>query len=221
MRQLALRRALATLERLDGSLSAGEQLSYLHTALTGAFADVARAADVLGRAGRRLHQRFLDLVDATTQEHHRELTSAELDAIATDIVGEDARPADWYRCRYGTDPVAIHPTYFGLGEAGSDAADPERALLGDELARAVAIHPEPEIRRYLLWALTGEVEQPASGKGSRCCTPRGARRGVGEPSSCHCTCRGKDPSLPRPDALVERLGPLLRDLLGLGPADPG
>jgi len=218
MRQLARRRALATLERLDGNLSAGEQLSYLHTALTGAFADVARAADVLGRAGRHLHQRFVDLVDAATQEQHRELTPAELDAIATAIAGADARPADWYRCRYGTDPVVAHPTYFGLGDTRSDAADPERAVLGAELVRAVAIHPEPEIRRYLLWALTGEVEQaptPGSGRHSR--TSRVERNGTEEASSRH-GCQGRNPSPPRPDAILERLGPQLRDLLGLEPS---
>jgi len=222
MRQLARRRALATLERLDGDLSAGEQLSYLHTALTGAFADVARAADVLGRAGRRLHQRFLDVVDATTQEHRRELTSAELDAIATDIVGEDARPTDWYRCRYGTDPVVAHPAYFGYGDRGSDVADPECAVLGAELARAVAIHPEPEIRRYLLWALTGEVdEEPAPDKSLRSPMSGAGRRGTEEGSPGRCGGRSRTSPVPRPDALVERLGPLLQDLLGLEPSGLG
>jgi len=187
IRQVARIRGLAALDHLDTTMVVGRQLSYLHTVLAGALADAGRAADSLGRLGRSRHRSFQAAVEAEIRKNQRQPTSSEADRIARRIAGDGARYVDFYRCRYGADPLVDQPHFFGYAEEADVTWDPERAVTSRELLNAVSAHPEPDVRNFLLSALTGDA--PGGARDARV-----ARR---------------------PQQIVERLGPTLTDLLGL------
>ena len=189
MRQIARIRALDALDRLDMSMAPQRQLAYICTVVSAAIADAGRAADPLGRLGRNRHNVFLQAVEATSDKTAEDLTDSELDALARKVAGEKARYADFFRCRYGTDPLISQPGFFGVVSVPSPRWDPEQAAIRLELLRAIAAHPDREIREFLAWALTGVMPN------------RGRNKNV----------------VKRPKKIVERLGPVLSSLLDLDP----
>lgn len=189
MRQIARIRVLDALDRLDMSMAPQRQLAYICTVVSAAIADAGRAADPLGRLGRNRRNVFLQSVEATSHKAAEDLTNSELDALARQVTGQNARYADFFRCRYGTDPLISQPGFFGVASVSSPSWDPEQSAIRSELVRAIAAHPDREIREFLTWALTGKMPN------------RGRNKNV----------------VKRPKKVVERLGPVLSDLLDLDP----
>jgi len=185
MEQIARIRALDALDRLDVTMSTESQLCYFHTVMCSAIADACRASDRLGRRGRNRRSAFLVAVEVATQAARRSLTTTELDAIAHEIIGSGGTYGDFYRCRYGTNPDVSGEP--GLATAVDPEGDPEQFAVSKELLDAIAAHSDRDIREFLGWVLTGEVPK---------------------------RCRNKN-VVPRPKQIVERLGPVLTQLLDL------
>lgn len=185
MEQIARIRALDALDRLDVTMSTESQLCYFHTVVSSAIADACRASDRLGRRGRNRRSAFLVAVEVATQAARRSLTTTELDAIAHEIIGSGGTYGDFYRCRYGSDLGAFGEG--GLSPAVDPEEDPEQFAVSKEIRDAIAAHPDRDIREFLGWVLTGEMPK---------------------------RCRNKN-VVPRPKRIVERLGPVLTQLLDI------
>lgn len=148
-------RTTIALARLDLNAPPAQQVAYLDSQLRHALADACRAVDPLGRGPRTLRKRFESAWDEAAQRWGREPDTAEREAMLEDLVGVK-NPVLRMMVGHAVTPAVGVAAYLREDRDGGDPSERVASNLARaEIAKALASHPDAEIKEYLAKVAVG------------------------------------------------------------------
>ena len=148
-------RAVIGLQKLDAGAPPAQQATYLDRLLHHALVDACRKLDPLGRGPRALRRHYEARVEAVTQARGALPRTRELDQILDDVVGA-GRPALRLLVGTGMGPAEAVEHLVGNGDRGDDPGEAAVvAISRRHIAKAIAAHPDEEVRAYLFKVAQG------------------------------------------------------------------
>lgn len=149
-------RVALAIGRLDWSAPPAQQAAYLDSQLHHALADAGRAADHLGRGPRALRRRYEARCEAMAQANGSLPALAERQEVLDDLVGT-GKPVLRLLVGQGMSP---EEAVVRVSSPGHDLSeDPAEivtlAATRRQVARAIAAHPDREVRKFLFNVAAG------------------------------------------------------------------
>lgn len=155
-------RVTVALQRLDLSAPPAQQATFLDAQLHHALADAGRASDPLGRGPRTLRRRYEATCEALAQAHGAMPALAERQEVLDELVGPD-KPVLRLLVGQGMSPdVAVAYVDNTVRAVADDPCEiVSKQAVRRQLAKAIADHPDREVRQFLFSVAAGiSTRQP-------------------------------------------------------------